>query len=464
MKFIGILITSLLLTANSYGLAAWDLRLMQRDPTNVSNIARDLPLPSTHAVVGLDFSTSLPRYFTLGSTLSFNTSTGAMDVNSISTSKVTGLSTVATSGAYSDLTGKPSIPAAQQTTDWSATTGITQILNKPSFSNVATSGDYNDLANLPSLSAAQVNSDWTAVSGLSQILNKPSFSTVAVSGAYSDLSGKPSLASVSTSGAYSDLSGKPSLAAVATSGDYSDLSSKPSIPAGQVNSDWSSASGLSQILNKPSLATVATSGAYSDLSGKPSLSTVATSGSYSDLSGKPMLATVATSGSYTDLSSKPTIPAAQIQSDWTQVTNTSLDYIKNKPSLSAVATSGAYSDLSGKPTIPNGVKAYEGTTSRADAFSIFKSSTVASGVAVFQLTFDGLSTGTALFPNGVISDSVNPIVNDSTASFQMSWAFSNSNKTLTITANKLTTANILTGLLGQAAANGSVVKLSVWGY
>lgn len=43
------------------------------------------------------------------------------------------------------------------------------------------------------------------------------------------------------------------------------------------------------------------------------------------------LATVATSGSYTDLSDKPTIPAAQIQSDWTQSDTTAKDYIKHKP-------------------------------------------------------------------------------------------------------------------------------------
>lgn len=64
------------------------------------------------------------------------------------------------------------------------------------------------------------------------------------------------------------------------------------------------------------------------------------------------LAAVATSGSYNDLSDKPTIPAAQVQSDWTQTTTTAVDYIKNKPALSAVATSGSYSDLSDKPTIP----------------------------------------------------------------------------------------------------------------
>ena len=64
------------------------------------------------------------------------------------------------------------------------------------------------------------------------------------------------------------------------------------------------------------------------------------------------LATVATSGEYDDLINKPTIPAAQIQSDWTQADNTKLDYIKNKPTLAAVATSGDYDDLINKPTIP----------------------------------------------------------------------------------------------------------------
>lgn len=134
-----------------------------------------------------------------------------------------------------------------------------------------------------------------------------------------------------------------------------------------------------------------------------------------------------------------------------------------KPLLATVATSGVYSDLTGKPTIPT-VQAYDGTTQRLGAFPIYKDVTVSSGTAVFYLTNDNTSTGTALFSNGVIADSVNVTVSDAAASYQMSWAFSNSNKTLTVTTNKLTTANILTGILGQNPANGAVVKLSVWGY
>lgn len=109
-------------------------------------------------------------------------------------------------------------------------------------------------------------------------------------------------------------------------------------------------------------------------------------------------------------------------------------------------------------------KVYEGTTQRMGAFPIFKSVTVSSGTAIFYLTDDGTSTGNALFPNGVIADSVNAFVSDAAASYQMAYAFSNSNKTLTVTTNKLTTANILTGILGQSAANGASVKLQVWGY
>ena len=62
---------------------------------------------------------------------------------------------------------------------------------------------YNDLTNKPTIPAAQVNSDWNASSGLAQILNKPSI----FSGSYTDLTNKPTL----FDGAYSSLTGKPTL-------------------------------------------------------------------------------------------------------------------------------------------------------------------------------------------------------------------------------------------------------------
>ena len=64
------------------------------------------------------------------------------------------------------------------------------------LATVATSGSYNDLSNKPTIPAAQVNSDWSANSGVAQILNKPNLATVATSGSYSDLSNKPTIPTV----------------------------------------------------------------------------------------------------------------------------------------------------------------------------------------------------------------------------------------------------------------------------
>ena len=50
---------------------------------------------------------------------------------------------------------------------WASLTG------KPTFATVATSGSYTDLLNQPSIPVAQVSSDWNSSSGVSQILNKP---------------------------------------------------------------------------------------------------------------------------------------------------------------------------------------------------------------------------------------------------------------------------------------------------
>ena len=63
--------------------------------------------------------------------------------------------------------------------DWAETDdkSMSFIKNKPELSVVATSGNYDDLINKPTIPDAQVNSDWNASSGISQILNKPEMTT-----------------------------------------------------------------------------------------------------------------------------------------------------------------------------------------------------------------------------------------------------------------------------------------------
>ena len=103
-----------------------------------------------------------------------------------------------TSGDYLKSTGSsvewttfPTIPAAQVNVDWNATSGVTQILNKPTLASVATTGSYTDLINKPTIPAAQLQSDWNQLNAtqLDYIKNKPTI----FSGNYSDLNGRPQI-------------------------------------------------------------------------------------------------------------------------------------------------------------------------------------------------------------------------------------------------------------------------------
>ena len=76
---------------------------------------------------------------------------GFISVDDTVTTSTTTLATVATSGSYDDLSDKPTIPVAQVNSDWNATSGKAQILNKPTLATVATSGSYNDLSNKPTI-------------------------------------------------------------------------------------------------------------------------------------------------------------------------------------------------------------------------------------------------------------------------------------------------------------------------
>ena len=105
---------------------------------------------------------------------------------------------------------------AQVNSDWNASSGVAQILNKPSLATVATSGSYSDLTNKPTIPDAQVNSDWNASSGVSEILHKPDLSVYAQSA---------NLAAVATSGSYNDLQDKPTIPSAYSAGTGIDITS-----------------------------------------------------------------------------------------------------------------------------------------------------------------------------------------------------------------------------------------------
>lgn len=225
------------------------------------------------------------------------------DLPPLSATMVSGLATVATSGAYADLSGRPTLSAV-------ATSGVYNDLSgKPTLSAVATSGNYNDLA------------------------GKPTLSSVATTGSYTSLSGIPILAPVATSGSYTDLTGRPTLATVATSGSYTDLTGKPTF-------------GDSYSLNVGTTAGTVAAGNHTHSN--------ATTGSAGFMSAtdKSKLDGVA-SGATANQTDAFLLSRANHTGTQTAATITG---------LSSVATSGAYTDLSGRPTLGNSSSLNVGTT------------------------------------------------------------------------------------------------------
>lgn len=253
-----------------------------------------------------------------------------------------GLAAVATSGSYNDLNDKPSIPTQVQSNWTQSDSGNVEFIKNKPVLGTAAFAQSSDFAT--SLQGSKADTALQGPVSYSSLTDKPTLGTAstqdstafatASQGAKADTALQPPVT-------WSNVTEKPSFSAVATSGSYNDLSNKPTIPT-QVNADWNASSGVAQILNKPALSTVATTGAYADLSGKPAIPAAQVNSDWSAVSGVAQIL------------NKPTIPAAQIQSNWTQATTGALDYIKNKPSLSAVATSGSYSDLTNKPVLAGG--------------------------------------------------------------------------------------------------------------
>ena len=270
----------------------------------------------------------------LGNASNQAVSTALSAINLTSFNDDLGLATVATTGAYSDLSGTPTLGTAAALDVGTSASNVVQLDGSARLPAV----DGSQLTNLPS-GATQLNdlSDVT-ITGAStgEVLRYSGAAWVDATLAYSDLSGTPTLATVATTGAYSDLSGTPTLGTAAaldvgTSAsnvvqldgsarlpavDGSQLTNLPTASAasetvaGIIEIATNAEAGAGTATDKalvPSnvsslsigsgqvsgLATVATTGAYSDLSGTPTLATVATTGAYSDLSGTPTLGTAA---------------------------------------------------------------------------------------------------------------------------------------------------------------------------
>ena len=203
-----------------------------------------------HLLVNADMggTVSPSKIDKIDSTDSVTSVAGRTGAVTLSTADISGLATVASTGAYSDLTGTPTL------------------------ATVATTGAYSDLTGTPTLGTAAALDVGTSASNVVQ------------------LNGSAQLPAVDGS----LLTGI--TASVAALNDIGDVNAPTPantnvIKYNSTSGDWES--GAVAASEVSGLATVATTGAYSDLSGTPTLATVATTGAYSDLSGTPTLGTAA---------------------------------------------------------------------------------------------------------------------------------------------------------------------------
>lgn len=99
--------------------------------------------------------------------------TGAV---TLTASDVSGLSTVATTGVYTDLTGRPTLSAV-------ATSGAyTDLSGRPALTTVATSGSYDDLTNKPTIPTAGTSGSTYAAGNDTRITGAFQTSTVTTKG------------------------------------------------------------------------------------------------------------------------------------------------------------------------------------------------------------------------------------------------------------------------------------------
>ena len=73
------------------------------------------------------------------------------------------------------------------------------------------------------LGYSQLPANWAATTGVTQILNKPTLSVVSATGSYADLLNVPIISTAGRSGLYSDRIGQPVISTVGHTGNYTDL-------------------------------------------------------------------------------------------------------------------------------------------------------------------------------------------------------------------------------------------------
>lgn len=302
------------------------------------------------------------------------------------------LATVATSGSYNDLSDKPTIPAAQVNSDWSANSGVAQILNKPTLATVATTGDYDDLINKPTPITVDSALSWTsqnpvenqAIRKTIYVKNSSDDKEAGIDIAFSDpnlnpyvhLGSKTSATRGVNSvgiGNNAEASAVRSVAIgnAATASKREGVALGPNATAGQYSlsigyhtetvPNYSTAVGP--------YAKVLTGATNATAIGYKSEASEAETVSVGKSTNKRRIVNVADGTTATDAATVGQIPTktSDLTNDGADNTST---YVE-ADELATVATSGSYNDLTNKPTIPTAGTITSGSTGYATGGDVY---------------------------------------------------------------------------------------------
>lgn len=301
---------------------------------------------------------------------------------------------VSISGSGNDIT-----ISATDTTYSDATTsasGLMSASDKTKLNGIASGAEVNVQAdwsvtdsssdayikNKPSIPSAQVNSDWNATSGVAEILNKPTLATVATSGSYNDLSDKPTI----------DNNNQKIKAGSVTFGnnDVVDI----------VAGDNVTVTGLASGTGAPKITISATD---TD-TGATSVETTGSGNVVNSASYDASTRKLTLSKGVTALTSHQSIKTLKTDNTTAQSTSSSEAIAGSGTiNLHKVAKTGTYSDLIGTPTIPTSYVASSSYNSSTKKLTITPNSGTATEVTFGSNAFNSTAIPTSYVSSASVS-------------------------------------------------------------
>lgn len=321
--------------------------------------------------------------------LSYNSSTGVISYTAPT------LATVATTGSYTDLTNKPTIP-----TNLDSLTDV--IITGPTTGQVL---KYNGTNWINDVDSGINTVAWNDVTG------KPTFATVATTGSYNDLIGKPNQSLNTIDSVTFNTVNVESLDFTGTGPVTIDSGNDLSFTAAGAitfNGQTISTVARNSISVSGSLSYNSTTGVISYTA--PTLATVATTGDYNDLINKPSIPSLTgyATESYVNTAVSNLVNAAPSALDtlnelatalgndanFASTITTQLGLKANSADLASVATSGDYNDLINLPTLIRSAPQWTVNHTLADGTRYLAGDVVYDGGNIYVANFDNESIPT----------------------------------------------------------------------